>query len=174
METSRSLPGRRRVVALRRPTVRRGWRSISGLAPLSCQRREVLLARLQGCCIGPCRTLRVHRKPYRPNDNANDASGDVLCGLHARLVGELLGLLIVAFNFCPDHRAVGIGMMFTPMKDPFIREKFTKEQSHARQYAKDYFEQYPKDRYQTEVESWRELQSGNIEYTMKRLREPLK
>jgi hypothetical protein len=60
------------------------------------------------------------------------------------------------------------------MKDPFIREKFTKEQSHARQHAKEYFERYPKDRYQTEVESWRELQSRNIEFTMKRLREPLK
>ena len=60
------------------------------------------------------------------------------------------------------------------MKDPFIREKFTKEQSHARQHAKEYFEKYPKDRFQTEVESWRELQSRNIEFTMKRLREPLK
>jgi hypothetical protein len=32
---------------------------------------------------------------------------------------------------------------------------------------------YPKDRYQTEVESWRNLQSSNIEFTMKRLREPI-
>jgi hypothetical protein len=32
---------------------------------------------------------------------------------------------------------------------------------------------FPKDRYQTEVESWRELQSQNIEFTMKRLREPI-
>src|SRR5450755_2700277 len=38
------------------------------------------------------------------------------------------------------------------MKDPFIREKLTKEQSFARQLAKEYFEKYPKDRYQTEVE----------------------
>ena len=60
------------------------------------------------------------------------------------------------------------------MKDPFIRVKFTKEQSFARQLAKEYFEKYPKDRYQTEVESWRELQSRNIEFIMKRLREPLK
>jgi len=29
-----------------------------------------------------------------------------------------------------------------------------------------------KQLYQTEVESWRELQSQNIEFTMKRLREP--
>jgi hypothetical protein len=54
-------------------------------------------------------------------------------------------------------------------KDPFIREKFTKERSAARTFAKDYFERYPKDRYQTEVESWRHLQSAN----MKRLREPM-
>jgi hypothetical protein len=56
--------------------------------------------------------------------------------------------------------------------DPYIREKFTKERSAARTFAKDYFERYPKDRYQTEVESWREVQSYNIEFVMKRLREP--
>jgi len=37
----------------------------------------------------------------------------------------------------------------------------------------EYFERFPKDRYQTEVESWRHLQSQNIEFTMKRLREPI-
>jgi hypothetical protein len=58
-------------------------------------------------------------------------------------------------------------------RDPFIREKFTKEQTAARKFAKEYFERYPKDRYQTEVESWRHLQSANIEFTMKRLREPI-
>jgi hypothetical protein len=60
------------------------------------------------------------------------------------------------------------------MIDPFIRVKFTKEQSFARQLAKEYFEKYPKDRYQTEVESWREIQFRNIEFILKRLREPLK
>jgi hypothetical protein len=58
-------------------------------------------------------------------------------------------------------------------KDPFIREKFTRERSAARKFAQEYFERYPKDRYQTEVESWRRLQSANIEFTMKRLREPI-
>jgi hypothetical protein len=53
---------------------------------------------------------------------------------------------------------------------PFIREKFTRESSAARKLAN--FERFPKDRYQTEVESWRDLQSANIEFTMKRLREP--
>ena len=50
-------------------------------------------------------------------------------------------------------------------RDPFIREKFTKERTAA-----EYFERFPKDRYQTAVESWRELQSQNFEFTMKRLR----
>jgi hypothetical protein len=58
-------------------------------------------------------------------------------------------------------------------KDPFIREKFTKERTAARKHAKEYFERFPKARYRTEIESWRELQSQNIEFTMKRLREPI-
>jgi hypothetical protein len=57
-------------------------------------------------------------------------------------------------------------------KDPFIREKFTKERTAARKLAAEYFQRFPK-RYQTEIESWRELQSQNIEFTMKRLREPI-
>src|SRR6266851_2865796 len=31
-------------------------------------------------------------------------------------------------------------------RDPFIREKFTKEHTAARKLAKEYFERYPKDR----------------------------
>ena len=58
-------------------------------------------------------------------------------------------------------------------RDPFIREKFTKERSATRKLAQEYFERYPKDRYQTEVEGRRNLQSQNIEFTMKRLREPI-
>ena len=58
-------------------------------------------------------------------------------------------------------------------RDPHIREKFTKNLNTARKHAAEYFERFPKDRYQTEVESWRELQSQNIEFTMKRLREPV-
>lgn len=59
-------------------------------------------------------------------------------------------------------------------KDPFIREKFTKERTAVRKLAEEYFERFPKDRYQTEVESWRHLQSANVELTMKRLRQPIK
>jgi len=46
--------------------------------------------------------------------------------------------------------------------------------AHGRQkLAAEYFQRFPKERYQTEIESWRELQSQNIEFTMKRLREPI-
>ncbi len=58
-------------------------------------------------------------------------------------------------------------------RDPFIREKFTRERTAARKLAERYFRNFPKERYQTEVESWRHLQSQNIEFTMKRLREPI-
>jgi hypothetical protein len=57
-------------------------------------------------------------------------------------------------------------------RDPYIRDKFTREVSHARKLARDYFKRYPKDRYHTEVESWADIQSFNIEFVMKRLREP--
>jgi hypothetical protein len=56
-------------------------------------------------------------------------------------------------------------------RDPFVREKFTKEHTAARELAKEYFERDPKDRYQTEES--RNLQSANIEFTMRRLREPI-
>jgi hypothetical protein len=58
-------------------------------------------------------------------------------------------------------------------RDPFIHEKFTKERTAARKLAGEYFQRFPKDVYRTEVESWRNLQSQNIEFTMKRLREPI-
>ncbi len=58
-------------------------------------------------------------------------------------------------------------------RDPFIREKFTRERNAARKHAAEYFERFLKDRYQTEIESWRHLQSQSIEFTMKRLREPV-
>jgi hypothetical protein len=51
--------------------------------------------------------------------------------------------------------------------DPFIREKFTRESSTARRAVRE----YPKEQFQTELESWRYLPSQTIEFTMKRLRE---
>jgi hypothetical protein len=57
-------------------------------------------------------------------------------------------------------------------QDPYVREKFTRERTAARKLAAEYFERFPKGRYLTEVESWRELQP-QIEFTLKRLRDPI-
>jgi hypothetical protein len=57
--------------------------------------------------------------------------------------------------------------------DPFIREKFTRESSIARRAVREYFKRYPKEQFQTELESWRYLPSQTIEFIMKRLREPI-
>jgi hypothetical protein len=43
----------------------------------------------------------------------------------------------------------------------------------ARKLAAEYFDRYPKDRYLTEVDGWRHLQSDNIEFTIKRIGEPI-
>jgi hypothetical protein len=58
-------------------------------------------------------------------------------------------------------------------RDPYIREKFTRLRHAARRLAAEYLERFPKDRYLAEIESWRHLQSDNIEFTMKPLREPV-
>jgi hypothetical protein len=41
----------------------------------------------------------------------------------------------------------------------YIREKFTRNLVFARELAREYFERFPKDRYDTKVETWREIQS---------------
>jgi len=43
--------------------------------------------------------------------------------------------------------------------DPFIREKFTRESSTARPAVREYFKRYPKEQFQTELETWRYLPS---------------
>jgi hypothetical protein len=48
-------------------------------------------------------------------------------------------------------------------RDPYIREKFTREISHAMGLLRT-TKRYPNDRYETKV--------YNIEFVMKRLREP--
>jgi hypothetical protein len=57
-------------------------------------------------------------------------------------------------------------------RDPYVRDKFTREIKTARRVAREYLKRYPKDRYDTVVESWADIQSYNIEFVMKRLREP--
>lgn len=53
--------------------------------------------------------------------------------------------------------------------DGYLRETFTLPRDVARARARAFFARYPKAGYMSEVESWRELPGGNIEFTMRRL-----
>jgi hypothetical protein len=49
------------------------------------------------------------------------------------------------------------------------RETFTLERPEARAKAREWFERFPKAAYMTEIEFWRELDDGRIEFTIRRL-----
>jgi hypothetical protein len=49
------------------------------------------------------------------------------------------------------------------------RETYRLPRQEARDIARDWFDRYPKAAYMTEVESWRVLDDGRIEFTMRRL-----
>lgn len=49
------------------------------------------------------------------------------------------------------------------------RETFVLEREEARAKAREWFAKYPKAAYMTEIEFWRELADGRIEFTMRRL-----
>jgi hypothetical protein len=49
------------------------------------------------------------------------------------------------------------------------RETFTLERGEARAKAREWFERFPKAAYMTEIEFWRELDDGQIEFTIRRL-----
>jgi hypothetical protein len=53
--------------------------------------------------------------------------------------------------------------------DGFRRETFALPREQARQKARELFRRFPKPAYMTEIESWRELPDGRIEFTMRRL-----
>lgn len=53
--------------------------------------------------------------------------------------------------------------------DGFRRETFALPLEEARARARAILRRYPKAAYMTEVESWRDLGDGRIEFTMKRL-----
>lgn len=53
--------------------------------------------------------------------------------------------------------------------DSWRRETFTLERVEARAKAREWFDLYPKAAYMTEIEFWRELDDGRIEFTIRRL-----
>jgi hypothetical protein len=54
--------------------------------------------------------------------------------------------------------------------DGFVRETYALPREDARARAKAFLKAYPKEAYMSEVERWRELPGGRIEFTMRRLR----
>jgi len=56
------------------------------------------------------------------------------------------------------------------LSDGFVRETFSLPRQEARARAKAFLTSYPKAAYMSEVEDWRELPGGWIEFTMRRLR----
>ncbi len=53
--------------------------------------------------------------------------------------------------------------------DGYVRETFMLPREQARLTARDFLTRYPRAGYMSEVESWRELPGGQIEFTMRRL-----
>ena len=49
------------------------------------------------------------------------------------------------------------------------RETYTLPRAEARDKAREWFARYPKAAYLTEIEFWRELSDGRIEFTIRRL-----
>jgi hypothetical protein len=54
--------------------------------------------------------------------------------------------------------------------DGYVRETFSLPREQARVKAKAFLRSYPQAAYMSEVERWRELPDGAIEFTMRRLR----
>ncbi|SIQ09500.1 hypothetical protein SAMN05880582_101706 [Rhizobium sp. RU20A] len=54
-------------------------------------------------------------------------------------------------------------------RDLFVRETFRLDREAAREKAREWFKAFPKAAYWTEVESWRQLDGDEIEFTMRRL-----
>jgi len=54
-------------------------------------------------------------------------------------------------------------------KGDFVRETFCLSRPEARAKAREWFDEFPKAAYWTEVESWRQVEGDRIEFTMRRL-----
>ena len=54
-------------------------------------------------------------------------------------------------------------------EDLWRRETYCLPRPEARQKALEWFDRYPKAAYMTEIEFWRELADGRIEFTIRRL-----
>lgn len=72
---------------------------------------EILLTGFERIHFGSGRTLRIHREPDRPDDDAHHAGGDVLRDLGVILVGEPFGLDVVRLDLGADHGAIALRVL---------------------------------------------------------------
>jgi hypothetical protein len=56
-----------------------------------------------------------------------------------------------------------------PESGAWRRETYRLPRMQAREKAREWFELYPKAAYMTEIEFWRVLEDGDIEFTIRRL-----
>jgi hypothetical protein len=73
-------------------------------------------------------------------------------------------------SFRPSDLAGRMARRGRNAPDGFLRETFSLPREQARAKAKVFLKAYPKAAYMSEVERWRELPDGAIEFTMRRLR----
>jgi hypothetical protein len=66
-------------------------------------------------------------------------------------------------------RRLGKRARATAGGDAWRRETYTLPRTEAREKAREWFGKYPKAAYMTEIEFWRELSDGRIEFTIRRL-----
>jgi hypothetical protein len=62
------------------------------------------------------------------------------------------------------------GRVRARLDDGFVREQFTQPREVARRTARAFLDRFPRQAYMSEVERWRELPDGSIEFTLRRLR----
>jgi hypothetical protein len=76
----------------------------------------------------------------------------------------------MSVNGTPRDIARRVGGRIGDRRDGWRRESFTLPREEARVLARDWFDRFPKAAYMTEIEFWRELEDGRIEFVIRRLR----
>jgi hypothetical protein len=78
---------------------------------------------------------------------------------------------LLEFATCPfDRGTLPTAWPAAGQPDGYVRETFSLPREQGRAKAKAFLQSYPKAAYMSEVERWRELPDGAIEFTMRRLR----
>lgn len=68
-----------------------------------------------------------------------------------------------------ERRNHAVGQPVRTEQGGWRRETYTLPRTEAREKAREWFSQFPKAAYMTEIEFWRDLGDGQIEFTIRRL-----